>query len=110
MKQKLYTEEEVEKMLSAQRGNCYVAVLSATKDKEIAQAASAAPEPGQWRENFVKIDNKNIKDAIETLDDLGKFLDERVSDLYQVQGGMQARHCYIFYRSKVWEAKDLLRS
>lgn len=110
MKQKLYTEEEVEKMLSAQRGNCYVAVLSATNDKEIAQLASSAPEPGHWREKEVKINNKNIKEAMETLDDLGKFLDERVSDLYQVQGGMQARHCYIFYRSKVWEARGLLRS
>jgi hypothetical protein len=110
MEQKLYTEEEVEKMLNAQRGNCYVAILSATKDKKIAQLASAAPEPGHWREKSVKIDKKNIDEALETLDDLAKFLDERVVDLHQVQGGMQARHCYIFYRSKVWEAVYLLKS
>jgi hypothetical protein len=108
MGKKLYTEEEVEKLLSAQRGNCYVAVLSATKDKEVAQLASAAPEPGTWRDKIVEKD-ENLNDALEILDDLSKFLDERVSDLHQVKGGMQARHCYIFYRSKVWDAMSKLK-
>lgn len=108
MKQKRYTEEEVEKLLSAQRGNCYVAVLSATKDKKVAQLASSAPEPGMWRDKKVEKD-ENLDDALEILDDLSKFLDERVSDLYQVQGGMQARHCYIFYRSQVWDAVSKLK-
>jgi hypothetical protein len=109
MGNKLYTEKEVEELLIAQRGNCYVAVLSETKDKKVAQLASSAPEPGQWRERKSK-GGKGIEEALETLGDLAGFLDERVSDLHQVKGGMQGRHCYIFYRSKVWEAMDSLKS
>ena len=109
MKQKLYTEEEVDQLLIPQRGNSYVAVLSATQDKNIAQLASSAPEPGQWRDKKTK-GAEQINEALETLDELAKFLDDRVSDLYQVKGAMQARHCYIFYRSKVWEAMKSLKS
>ena len=108
MKQKLYTEEEVEKLLSAQRGNCYVAILSATKDEEIASVATLAPEPGMWRDKKPKND-ENLNDALEILNDLSKLLDDRVSDLHQVKGGMQARHCYIFYRSQVWDAMSKLK-
>ena len=54
MRQKLFTEKEVDELLIAQRGNCYVALLSETKDKKIAQLASSAPEPGQWRERKTK--------------------------------------------------------
>jgi hypothetical protein len=108
MKQKLYTEDEVEKLLSTQRGNCYVAILSATKNEEIAALASTSPEPGMWRDKKPKND-ESLNDAIEILNDLSKFLDERVSDLHQVQGGMQARHCYIFYRSQVWDAISKLK-
>lgn len=110
---KLYTEKEVEELLQTQRGNCYVAVLSTTKDETIASLAGNAPEPGQWKEHK-NATTKEFDDAVETLDELSKFLDERVSDLYKVQGGMQARHCYIFYRSKVWDAmfkiRNILRS
>ena len=109
MRQKLFTVKEVEELLIAQRGNCYVALLSETKDKKIAQLASSAPEPGQWRERKTKGEN-GIEEALETLEDLAGFLDERVSDLHQVKLGMQERHCYIFYRSKVWEAMNSLRS
>jgi len=109
MKQKLYTEEEVEKLLSAQRGNCYVAILSATKDEEIASVATSAPEPGMWRDKKPKND-ENLNDALEILNELSKFLDDRVSDLHQVKGGMQARHCYIFYRSQVWDAMSKLKN
>jgi hypothetical protein len=108
MKQKLYTEEEVEKILEAQRGNCYVAVLSATKSEETAMLATSAPEPGMWRNKKVEKD-ENLDDALEVLTDLSKFLDERVVDLHNVQGGMQARHCYIFYRSQVWEAMSKIK-
>jgi hypothetical protein len=45
----MYTEEEVIKLLETQRGNCYVAVLTACRDEEIASAATKAPEPGQWK-------------------------------------------------------------
>jgi hypothetical protein len=110
---KVFTEKEVEELLQTQKGNCYVAILSETKDETIASLATSAPEPGQWRERKNGT-TKEFDNVVETLDELSKFLDERVSDLYQVQGGMQARHCYIFYRSKVWEAmfkiRDILRS
>jgi hypothetical protein len=43
---KLYTEKQVKELLETQRGNCYVAILSATKDKEIASLATKAPLPG----------------------------------------------------------------
>lgn len=110
MKQKMYTEKEVENLLEAQRGNCYVAVLSATKNEEIAMHAASAPEPGgSWRDKKIEKD-QDLADAYETLEDLSKFLDDRVSDLHNVKGGMQARHCYIFYRKQVWEAMDKIKN
>jgi hypothetical protein len=84
MRQKLFTEKEVEELLIAQRGNCYVALLSETKDKKIAQLASSAPEPGQWRERKTK-GGSGIEEALETLEDLAGFLDERVSDLHRLR-------------------------
>lgn len=45
----VYTEKEVERLLITQRGNCYVAILSATKDQTLAELASKAPEPWCWR-------------------------------------------------------------
>jgi hypothetical protein len=51
-----------------------------------------------------------LKESIQILDDLSKLLDDRVEDLYQVKGGMQARHAYMFYREKVWEVIDKLKS
>lgn len=47
--------------------------------------------------------------AYEILNDLSKLLDERIVDLHEVKGGMQARHAYIFYRKHVWDAMDALR-
>lgn len=52
---------------------------------------------------------KKLELAIDDLNDLSKLLDERVSDLYQVKGGMQSRHAYIFYRAKVWNAQQLIK-
>jgi hypothetical protein len=108
MKQKMYTEEEVETLLDVQRANCYVAVLSATKNEEIAAHATSAPEPGTWRDKKPEKD-ENLAEAYETLEDLSKFLDDRISDLHNVKGGMQSRHCYIFYRSHVWDAMSKLK-
>lgn len=45
----VYTEEEVERFLITQRGNCYVSILSATRNQELAELASKAPEPWGWR-------------------------------------------------------------
>ena len=44
-----YTEEEVEKLLETQRGNCYVAAYNETSDQNLARTVGSAPEPGQWR-------------------------------------------------------------
>lgn len=51
LENRLYTEEEVEKLLNIQIGNCYVAVLSKCGDVDVASATSGAPEPsgGKWR-------------------------------------------------------------
>ena len=47
--------QTVARLLEAQRGNCYVAVLNKTRDEEIAKAAGAAPEPGgNWKEYYLK--------------------------------------------------------
>jgi len=54
-------------------------------------------------------EDKNIKEAIETLDELQKLLTERISDLHEVKGGMQARHAYCYYRKYVWDAINLLK-
>lgn len=53
---KMYTEEEVSRLLETQRGNCYVAVLSKCGDEEIATACVKAPEPGgdQWKKSKKK--------------------------------------------------------
>lgn len=42
---KLYTEEQVKKLLTAQRGNCYLAVHEVANE-DIASAATQAPLPG----------------------------------------------------------------
>jgi hypothetical protein len=44
-----YTEEEVDTLLTRQRGNSYVAVLTKTMDEEISATAAKAPEPFDWR-------------------------------------------------------------
>jgi hypothetical protein len=116
---KLYTEQQVEKMLEAQRGNCYVAVLNATQNEELAKLAGLAPEPGHWRENDYKLEEqperipqrvlKNVTEALEHNNDLSKMLDDRISDLHQIKGGQQARHAFILYRQYLWNVRDLLR-
>jgi len=53
MESKKIDEETVDKLLEAQRGNCYVAVLNKTRDEEIAKVAGGAPEPGgDWRKYY----------------------------------------------------------
>jgi len=56
-----------------------------------------------------KIENEKMKDFFEVVDDLEELLTERISDLHDVKGGMQARHAYILYRKLLWEAKYLMR-
>jgi hypothetical protein len=47
----VYTENEVAELLQVQRGNCYCAILSKTRDEQLAKVAGSAPEPsgGKWR-------------------------------------------------------------
>jgi len=47
----------------------------------------------------------NIEEKIKELDDL---LTERISELHEIKGMMQARHAYIFYRKLLWEIRDLV--
>ena len=56
-----------------------------------------------------KIKNAELSDFFEVMDSLEKLLTDRISDLHQVKGGMQARHAYILYRKLLWEAKDIMR-
>lgn len=58
----------------------------------------------------VTLDPKKLDKALELLDDLSKLLDDRIEDLYQVKGGMQSRHAYMFYRDKVWDAISELKN
>ncbi len=52
--------------------------------------------------------NVNVKEALEKAEDLSKLLTERIADLHEVKGMMQARHAYIFYRKVLWEIRDSL--
>ena len=49
--EQMYSENEVEKILKTQRGNCYVAVLNKTSNEEMATAAGSAFEPRYWRKS-----------------------------------------------------------
>jgi len=55
-----------------------------------------------------KITQDDLKTLQNTIQELDQLLTERISDLHQVKGGMQARHAYIFYRNLVWQAKDAI--
>ena len=59
--------------------------------------------------NGVILNAKRLDEAFEILDDLAKLMDDRVSDLYQIKGAMQARHAYIYYRDLVWKAIEELK-
>jgi hypothetical protein len=57
MQKQMYSEDEVRKLLQVQRGNCYVAILTKTRNTELALLASSAPEPSGkdgWVERFKK--------------------------------------------------------
>jgi hypothetical protein len=61
MAKTMFNEEEVRRLLIMQRGNSYVAILTKTKDEELARIASTAPEPG-GKDGWVKQDTlKNLE-------------------------------------------------
>jgi len=54
----MYSEDEVRKLLETQRGNCYVGILTKTKDKELAAIANNAPEPNGYNGWVKQLENK----------------------------------------------------
>lgn len=56
-----------------------------------------------------KIESEKVDDFFEVVDELDNLLTDRISDLHEVKGGMQARHAYILYRKLLWEARVLMR-
>lgn len=53
---------------------------------------------------------KNISDQVlEELSNVEKLLDERISELHEVPGGMQSRHAFILYRDELFKARIKLR-
>jgi len=55
-----------------------------------------------------KFESEKIEEFIEVTSELENLLTQRISDLHEVKGGMQARHAYILYRKLLWEAKYLI--
>lgn len=53
-------------------------------------------------------DGKKMTEVLDEIKDLDKLLTERISDMHEVRGMMQARHAYIFYRERLWRIKDML--
>lgn len=56
-----------------------------------------------------EIEKQKVDDFFEEMKELEKLLTERISELHNVEGGMQARHAYIFYRRCLWDAGSLLK-
>ena len=62
----------------------------------------------ETKQTGIIIDASKLDSALELLDDLAKMMDDRIVELHKAQGGQQARHAYIFYREKVWNAMSEL--
>jgi hypothetical protein len=57
-----------------------------------------------------EIEKNDLNNILDYIKDLEIMLTERISDLHDVKGGMQARHCYIFYRERLYEIKGKIQS
>jgi hypothetical protein len=55
-----------------------------------------------------EIEIQKVNDLLEKVDEFEKLLTERIFDLHEIKGMMQARHAYIFYRKLLWEIKESL--
>ena len=55
-----------------------------------------------------EIEKEKVDELIDMIKEFDKLLTERISDLYEIKGMMQARHAYVFYRKLLWEIKDTL--
>jgi hypothetical protein len=58
----------------------------------------------ETKQTGIIIDANKLDNALELLDDLAKMMEDRIVELHKAQVGQQARHAYIFYREKVWNA------
>ena len=58
----------------------------------------------------MEVNDKKISEVFKEIRELEELLTDRISDLYQVKGGMQARHAYIFYREKLSSIRAKLDS
>jgi hypothetical protein len=56
-----------------------------------------------------KINKEKADNILDELNEVERLLDERISDLHEVKGGMQARHAYVLYRNKLLYARCDLR-
>lgn len=55
-----------------------------------------------------KIKEEKLTELIGDFREFEKRFNERISDLYEVKGGMQARHAYVYYRRLLWDIRDKL--
>jgi hypothetical protein len=55
-------------------------------------------------------DNKKMTAVLDDIKDLDKLLTERIADLHEIKGMMQARHAYVLYRERLWGIKESLLS
>ena len=53
----------------------------------------------------MKISSKDVNEVFENIGELESLLTERISDLHEIKGMMQARHAYIFYRKLLYKIK-----
>lgn len=56
-----------------------------------------------------KIKEEALNEFFELIEELEQLLTERIQDLHEVRGGMQARHAYLHYRDLLIDAKMFLR-
>ncbi len=56
-----------------------------------------------------QIEGQKANEFFRIIDELEKLLDDRISDLHEVRGGMQSRHTFCYYRKLLWEAKYIMR-
>lgn len=52
----------------------------------------------------------NTKVILQVIEDFGKLLTDRVSDLYQVRGAIHYRHNFVHYRGILWEAREYIKA
>lgn len=99
--------KEKQKTMDERANEYYQSLASPLASKQgLAETAyiSGCVDQQKIERDKAVIRSSKLNEAVGDLRRLEKLLTERVSDLHEVKGGMQARHAYIFYRSIVMEA------